>query len=438
MSILADYEKAKEYILSIPKFTTKHEMAQTRAFYEFLGSPCEKKNIIHVAGTNGKGSVCAYLRNILECAGFTTGVFVSPHLVSVRERFLFDGEMVSREEFVASYNAVLESSAEFAKTECPGYHPSYFEFLFFMFLMLDKTCGADYLILETGLGGLLDATNVMPRKDLCIITEIGLDHMEYLGETREEIATQKAGILRSHTPVVFAADRKEVAKVIENAAKKCDAPTYSVKKCDYKFGEFRDKGIDFSLHSVYDSFTDLALSTFALYQMENATLAVTGIRRLPNAERFTEKVIREGLLRTKWAGRMEEIAPDIYVDGAHNEDGIAAFLSSVAAMPTKDNVLIFAVVNDKNYSQMAAMIGKSHLFQTIYLTVTGGYRATDIQSLNEALRKEYDGDCILKESAEQAFLDAMKVRREGERILVAGSLYLVGQIKALVGGNSDD
>ncbi len=445
------YDKVTEYLLEIPKFSGKHTMEETRKFYEFLGEPCKNKRIIHVAGTNGKGSVCAYLRHILQAAGYSTATFVSPHLVSVRERFLFDNEMVSVEAYVQAYATVHEQVRMFSEMVCElscpeaanesgcTYHPSFFEFLFFMFLMMEETQNADFVILETGLGGRLDATNIMPEKELCIITEIGLDHMEYLGETIAQIAGEKAGIMRQGTPLVYAADKREAADVIREQAEKMQVSAYPVGSCDFKIERITDKNIAFSFHSVYYNSISVMLQTVALYQTENAALALRAIDILNRKGMgITETQIQQGIYQTHWAGRMEEILPRVYVDGAHNEDGIRAFLASVRAAGNEECTLLFAVVQDKRYDEMIHMIARSGLFQKIVITTTGGSRGTDPQEILAIVQKYHRGECSYYGSAEEAFDACMEGRKEEERLYIAGSLYLVGQIKAYIGRNSDD
>lgn len=192
---IKNYEQAVEYILDVPKFTKKNDMSDTKRFLKKLKNPEKDMKIIHIAGTNGKGSVCAYLCSVLKEAGFLTGMFTSPHLVDIRERFRIGGEMISEEQFLQVFLQVYENIDG-------DYHPTFFEYLFFMAILLFKKAKVDYCILETGLGGRLDATNAVEKKEISIITEIGFDHMEYLGSTLTEIAGEKAGIIKENTPVV--------------------------------------------------------------------------------------------------------------------------------------------------------------------------------------------------------------------------------------------
>lgn len=439
------YQEVTSYLLSIPKFTVKHTMENTRSFYQYMGSPCADARIIHVAGTNGKGSVCTYLRSILERCGYHTALFVSPHLVSMRERFLFDGERVLKEEFCASFTAVANALAAYqGKTECASlealkeldYHPSFFEMLFFMFLQCEQTGKADYVILETGLGGRLDATNCMPQKALCVITRIALDHTEYLGDTPGEIAREKAGIIRHFTPVVSLYSDKESAEAIETCAGKMEAPLVFVESRDFKIEGIANKSIAFSFQSVYYNSISLSLATTAYYQVENAALAIRALEVLAPP---TVDELREGLAAAHWEGRMEEVLPEVFLDGAHNEDGIRALLTTVG-MTGSDaaNVLVLAIVADKSYERMAELIARSGLFLRVYVTSAGGERALAPDALAGVLAGYGQRNCMVYEQPEQAFSCCLRERGDKERVYAAGSLYLIGRIKAYLGRNSDD
>lgn len=442
------YGETEEYLLSVPKFTGKHTISDTRAFYEYLGSPCADARVIHVAGTNGKGSVCTYLRSILERTGYHTALFVSPHLVSIRERFLYDGEAVEKEDFLNAFTAVADALFDYcgyagertpAALRTLSYHPSYFEFLFFIFLTLQRTKKADYIILETGLGGRLDATNIMPRKQLCVITRIGLDHTEYLGGTVEQIAVEKAGIMREETPAVCLFSDERSAGALKVCADAIQAPAAFVGSRDFKIERIDDKSIAFSFYSVYYNFISLRLSTTALYQAENAALALRAVELLALDKRPDPSQLREGIAAARWEGRMEEIAPDVFLDGAHNEDGICALLETVEKTGKgAPCVLVLAIVKDKRYEEMARRIAVSGLFLRVYVTSVGGGRALEPGTLAGALQKYGQKDCVICDSPEEAFERSLRERKGLERVYIAGSLYLAGRIKARLGRNSDD
>lgn len=432
------YEEACEYILDIPKFAGKHTLADTKELLGRLtGSRIESK-IIHVAGTNGKGSVCAYLQSILRAAGFHVGMFISPHLETMRERILYDGEMIPKESFVKAFDLVREESDRQKEK-----HPSFFEFLFLMGMCYFKEKEPDYIILETGLGGRLDATNCIAKPKLCVITEIGFDHMQYLGNTLVEIAGEKAGIIKPGTPVVYLDKREETSRVIEQTAAGLETPAIAVKKSQIGRPVMRKKSIDFSFSNGYYRYDNLILRTTAAYQTENASVALVAARSLKE-ERIDDEAIRKGLYDAFWPGRMEEILPRVFLDGAHNEDGIEAFLTSVSAANTEQEkaagkrLLLFGVVADKQYDKMIGRIAASQLFSHIAVTVLASDRSASIDKLKVAWAQYKTADCSFHESAEEAFHYIQSIQKEADTIYIAGSLYLVGQIKTLVRRTPDD
>ena len=207
---IGNYQVAEAFLAEVPKFTRKNPLEQSKAFYQYIqqnhSAAFAEKNlgrIVHVAGTNGKGSVCAFIQQICLESGLHVGMFTSPHLITTRERFCIDGEMISEEVFLKAFCWLADRLGEY-RAEQPQYQPSYFERLFFMGVYIFASAGVDITILETGLGGRLDTTNVIQSPAVCVITEIGRDHMEYLGDTIEEIAGEKAGIIKPRIPVVFA------------------------------------------------------------------------------------------------------------------------------------------------------------------------------------------------------------------------------------------
>ena len=431
------YEEACEYILDIPKFAGKHTLADTGEMLEQLtGSRIESK-IIHVAGTNGKGSVCAYLQSILRTAGLHVGMFISPHLETMRERIQYDAEMIPEEAFVNAFELVREVSDRQKEK-----HPSFFEFLFLMGMCYFKEKEPDYIILETGLGGRLDATNCIAKPKLCVITEIGFDHMQYLGNTLVEIAGEKAGIIKPGTPVVYLDKREETSRVIEQTAAALETTAIAVKKSQIGRPVMRKKSIDFSFSNGYYRYDNLILQTTAAYQTENASVALVAARSLKE-ERIDDGAIRKGLYDAFWPGRMEEILPHVFLDGAHNEDGIEAFLQSVEASEDEEpekgkRLLLFGVVADKQYDKMIGRIAASDLFSHIAVTVLASDRSASIDKLKVSWAQYKTADCSFHESAEEAFHYIQSIQKEADTIYIAGSLYLVGQIKTLVRRTPDD
>ena len=426
------YEEAVNYILDVPRFTKKNVPEDTERFFDFLGRPGENALIVHVAGTNGKGSVCAYISSVLERAGISTGLFSSPHLVDIRERFRLNGEMIGREAFASCLNRVMGGLEAFRlKTGKTEYHPTFFELLFFMGMLWFSDQKAEAVVLETGMGGRLDATNVVRRPAVCVITRIGMDHMEYLGDTKEKIAAEKAGIIKPHVPVVFWEEEPSVSRVIVEKAKKNGAETVPVSEQEVGFFNFKNKTVDFSMRSGYYEYIRVCLHTSALYQRQNAALAVRALEvigRTPEGEkRLTRRVIEEGLSAACWAGRMEEVHPGVVIDGAHNEDGVAAFLESVSRDGCRGKrSLLFSVVSDKRGGRMAEQILKSGLFEKIAAAPMESGRTLTKEQLNDI----WQGKAKLYDSPEEAFVSLIGERTEKDMVYAAGSLYLAGQLLA--------
>lgn len=431
------YLEAEEYLLDVPRFTKKNTLEDTSLFLESLGNPGIGRKVIHVAGTNGKGSVCVYLCSILSKAGYRVGMFSSPHLVEMRERFRIDGTVVGEEAFVHAFTKVSEHIGAMRTSKGDCYHPTFFEFLFFMGMLLFEEEEVDYILLETGLGGRLDATNVVPKPVLTVITEIGMDHMEYLGETIPEIAMEKAGILKPGVPVVFCDKRTEASKVIIKRAKSLGIQAFSVSAEDYLNVNLTNKSIDFSFRSRYYDYIRLMVRTKALYQVENAAIAARCIEVL-NDETVTLEHLRTGIESMVWEGRMEEVMPGIYLEGAHNEDGIYAFLETVKVDSCEGKrYLLFSAVSDKDYASMVRMLSKERLFHFTAVTKLGSGRAAPLDKLCEAFAhssSEYE----FFESTKDAFTFLLEKKKEQDSIYIAGSLYLVGEIKELLRRRTDD
>lgn len=436
------YEEAVEYIMSTPKFTSKNSMENTRLFWKHLGYPSQNKKIIHVAGTNGKGSVCAYLRAIFEAAGIGNAMFISPHLVDIRERFVTGDEMVSEEAFLEAFGRVRSALQNLPEElEKAEYHPTFFEFLFFMAMLLFDTPQVEYIILETGLGGRLDATNVVEHKEVCVITQIGYDHMEYLGNTLEEIAGEKAGILRRETPAVyirgFGADKKAV-RAIENAIKTVGAEPAALEESAIKEIKIQHKTIDFSMYINYDGYVSFTAQTTACYQVENAALAIKAAGCLKD-RRITVSCMQEGIRNMAWAGRMEEILPGVYLDSAHNIDGIRAFLYSVSKHPAAGKRrLLYSVVKDKQYEAVIREIAQSGLFEEAALVELEDARALPISTLENSFGQYTQIRCTTYETLEKALRELIDGRGGNDCVYIVGSLYLVGEVKALLRRSLDD
>jgi dihydrofolate synthase/folylpolyglutamate synthase len=361
-------------------------------------------------------------------------LFTSPHLVDIRERFVISGRMISKEAFLQAFQRIYDLlDWEALEKGEAAYHPTYFEFLFFIAMLVFAEENPDYCILETGLGGRLDATNSVAKKELSVITHISLDHVEYLGDTVEKIAREKAGIMQAGAPAVYWDTCRETTAVFEKKAGELGISAYPVSKNSYRFSNFHHKTIAFSLYTGYYGYISLTLNTIAAYQMENASLAVHAALILDRAHELTVRQIQDGVRDCFWAGRMEEVLPEVYLDGAHNEDGIRAFLETVASDGhAGKRSLLFGVVKDKDYVRMVDELVRSGLFERFAIAHMQTGRGLDEGTL-KALFEKYPG-CRYEayDDVASAFCGLMRDRGEGERVYAAGSLYLVGEIKELL------
>ncbi len=424
------YQEAVAYIDETPKFTKKNTLDHTRAFLKRLGDPQEKMKILHVAGTNGKGSVCSFLASMLKAGGKRTGLFTSPHLVKINERFVVDEQDVSDEEFLEAFHTVMDCVEEMKEEGYP--HPTYFELLFLIGMKLFERAGVEYLVLETGLGGRLDATNSVAHPLVSVITSISLDHTEYLGDTVAAIAGEKAGIIKEGVPVVYDASCPESAEVIRRRAEELYAPAYPITPEMYKISKTTKKHIDFSIDSGYYDDIRLSISSVAEYQVKNAAEAVTAIRVIDREGAFTDEVIRKGVEEMRWQGRMETVLPGVIIDGAHNEAGVEEFVKTARRLEADYPVtLLFAAVGDKDYRHMIETICRELRLERVIVTEVGGYRSVDVKVPEELFRQFGAKKVTAIPDVEEAFDEAL--REQGDGILFCvGSLYLVGNIKSIL------
>ncbi len=438
------YVEAEEYLAEVPKFTKKNPLEETRGFYRFLIEDTKAiqlahlGKIIHVAGTNGKGSVCSFLKSICMESGYKTAMFTSPHLITTRERFQIEGEMISEEEFVESFHW-LEAAVEAYHEVKPEYQPTYFERLFFMGLYCFSKAKVDITIMETGLGGRLDTTNVIEEPAISVITEIGFDHMAYLGDTLEKIAAEKAGIIKSGIPVVFTDRKEQTTVVIEEYASKYGAPCYKVLKNEYKINEIQKKSIDFSVVSRYYDYIRLTTHTQAVYQVENAAVAVRAIEVLKETQGLdgvTKDTIVRGVEKMQWPGRMEEIMPGVCIDGAHNEDGMQAFIESITAKYTKQSsgekcYVVFSAVQDKKYDKMIQMLSKVAHITDFVITRIPGDRGAVLEDLKKLFQEYTDVPVHVYEEIQDAIRYCVQNKGESGTVYIVGSLYLAGLVEDL-------
>lgn len=427
-------KEAEDYINQIPLFgphtegRNKSGNENLEAVLALLGNPHLKHHAIHVAGTNGKGSTVQFIRSILTQEGYRVRVFTSPHLISITERI----EGISDEEFAECYRIVRSACEEAVQQNLQ--HLSYFEFLFAMAAVYFAGLELDYVIYETGLGGRLDATNVLVPV-LTVITEIGLDHMKYLGNTIEAIAGEKVGIIKTGVPVVYHTGSIEADTVVKNRAEALAAEAINVANVEYNIDEITDKTIDFSMNNRYYSYNGLRLDSVATYQVDNAVTAITACQVLLGRV-INQENIQLALDAFVWPGRMEVLADNLVIDGAHNESAMERFVESVNSVYADQNkTLLFAVAGDKDYEPMIAYLMQNLEVEAVYVTSLDSERAISAEYI-AALFRQYakkanrTGRVYAEDDIKACFAQAYaSVEAENSMLFCVGSLYLIGKIK---------
>lgn len=416
------YEEVIDIIQNKRRFGNLTGCEITKIMLEALGHPEMGIPYIHVAGTNGKGSVSAFLCGILKEAGLKVGMFTSPHLVDFRERIQINGELISKEDTHRLGSKLLEQDF--------GVHPTMFDYCLAMALLYFKEQQCDVMVLETGLGGKYDSTNAAGVPTVSVITKIGFDHMAILGNTLVEIAGEKAGIIKPGTKLICESQDAEVEEVFRQAAEKVDVDSIQIINPE----EIQIK--DHQMFSAY-GYEDLTMQMLGLHQYENATAAILAAvayltsKSCVEGDIFTqeqiEQSIRAGIANTKWMGRMEVLSkePFFMVDGAHNAHGVTALRKSLMALfPGEKFHFIMGVMADKDYVDMIAELLPLAIDFT---TVTVGYsRSLEAEELAACIR-ERGVTATSKKSLEDAMAEVTETRKE--KTIAFGSLYFVGEIE---------
>lgn len=438
------WEEAVEHINSVSRYGNRPGAECTKALLARLGNPERELKIIHIAGTNGKGSVCMYIAGMLRSLGLNTGVFTSPHLIRENERIRFNDELISDEDFTDCFEKVHRAELELLKE---GFGQiSYFDFFVGIAMLYYAMKKPDVVILETGLGGRLDSTNAVESPVMTVITSISLDHVAILGDTVEKIAAEKAGIIKHGAPLVYVAGQ-EYSHVIEEKAEAMGIKAAGVEKSQCEIHEIGSKHIDFSLDSIYYKDNVFRLATPAVYQVMNAALAMTAVQMLVESRCFDRIAydsmdrqnyidrIRRGLESVTWEGRMEQVCEGFYIDGAHNPDGIAALLDTAAAMKKNTRgryVLMFSAVNDKDYSSMIKEICDSNIFDEYVITQIEGARCLDVSKIADTFRRYTDGHVNEEPDVGQAVKKSVECFGGNATVICAGSLYLAGEVRKVM------
>ena len=387
---------------------------------DLLGNPEKAYPIIHVTGTNGKGSTIAFMRELFVAHGKKVGTFTSPHIISIHDRICINGQPIAEEDFVRIANQVKEMEKILLETHD---QLSFFELLTLIALLYFKEQGVDLVLLEVGIGGLLDTTNVVTG-EIAVITSIGLDHQETLGDSLEEIAEQKAGIFKAGKKAVIAKLAPEAKLVCQNTARELAVELYQAGQ------DFTLTARDFS--SSLASFSQLEISLEGVYQQENAALALETflLFMASRGERVEEVLVRRALQETHWAGRLERIRPQIYLDGAHNLPALTRLVEFIQGKIQQGYQIriLFGALKRKDYQGMLGYLSKQ--LPEVELKVTG----FDYQgSLDEKDVAGYDlipsyGDFI-REFEDKA--------NDQDLLFVTGSLYFISEVRGSLVGSDE-
>ena len=411
------YRESLDYLYSLQLFGIKLGLNNIRELLARLDNPQRKLRIIHIAGTNGKGSTAAALANIFQAAGIQAGLYTSPHLHSFTERIRVATRQISEAEVVALIEE-LRPHAEALRT-------TFFEFTTAMALLHFQRCGVEWVILETGLGGRLDATNVV-EPELCLITPIALDHTAYLGNTLAEVAAEKAGIFKPQVPVLSARQQPEVEQVLSHRAQQLAAPMLLAGR-DYRWQADADRLSFFGLGSELERLTPGLLGC---HQHQNLALALAAAAYLRgNGVALPVQALQQGIERVRWPGRLEWLPEQILLDGAHNVAGAGVLAAYLRQQKLGKLHLILGTKADK----------QSELLLQELLPEVGWLYATrppvDAAVSPEKLVQQAEASGVpAAEFADPqaALAAALQNRQPGEPLLVAGSLFLVAAVRELL------
>ncbi len=404
-----NYTEAIDYVHAIPKFVRPLGNLKLSGLLDLLGNPQNKLKFIHVAGTNGKGSVCTMTAEILKRAGYRTGLFTSPFITVFNERIKINGEMIDNQALAEYITIVSETMQR------NGMQVSEFAFITAVAMKYFADYNCDIVVLETGMGGRLDATNIIPTPECAVLTSISLDHTQYLGETIEEIATEKCGIIKTGGYVV-SAPNESVRAIIVDSAKSENAHLSVCGKAEKTDLGFIYRGGEYQL------------GLGGVYQAENASVVIEVINVLnQKGYNITETALCDGLVNAKWQARYEFVTPDIVIDGGHNKDGIRVLKESLKA-ENRPVTLVITMMRDKDYEEcITDIISISDRVIASELDMPRALKADEIRKVCNKNGVE----CIAIPDVKTAIQSAIETAGDN-LICICGSLYLAGEAKRVL------
>lgn len=458
---MLSYNQALEFIHGLNRFGTKLGLQNITKLLEILGNPHREMNIIHVAGTNGKGSTCAIIDSVLRSAGYRVGLYTSPYLEIFNERMRIDGKNISDEDLARLTQKVQE--AVFYMREHDLGSPTEFEVVTAIGFLYFKEQAVDFLILEVGMGGRLDATNVITPL-VSVITPISYDHQQYLGDTLSDIAREKCGIIKPGIPVISAPQEPEAMKVIEETcqSRKCTLIKVWGQRKDsivddcitYDFLQDDLNGTSFNLKTPKHTYEKLQIRLLGHHQVDNAATAIAAIETLElYGVVIAKDAIYQGLENAHWSGRLEVLrqSPTVLIDGAHNIAGIRTLKDTLNKHFTqKRKILVLGILGDKDYTHMLDEI--IPIANTVITTAPDNPRALSAKELAESIWKAFPDKAVRgqdmakanlslrqniiriysRENIKDAINLANTLAEPEDMIIYAGSLYMIGSVRTLL------
>ena len=418
-----NYKEARVYLDEVSKYGSVLGLESMRELLRRLGDPQNELKFIHISGTNGKGSVLAYLSTILSGAGYRTGRYISPTLFSYRERIQVDGEYIEKESLACHVTAIAAAAEDMQKAGLPS--PTVFEIETALAFLYFKEKRCDIVTLEVGCGGLLDATNVITTTLMEVIASISMDHTDLLGDTLAKIAAQKAGIIKPDTMVVSAQQKSEAAQVIENTCKEQHCTLQMVDESKISNVHYGAEGQTFS----YKTWENVAISLAGSYQIKNAALALEGVEALRKlGYALSDQQVREGLLHTAWRGRFTTLRrdPTVIIDGAHNPAAALELKESLERyFPGKTLYFVMGMFKDKDYAQVIDLTAPlaRHI---ITVETPGNPRAMSARELAEAVGK-VNPSVEWADSVAHGVEKALAMAGKEDAVIVFGSLSFLGE-----------
>lgn len=421
------YSEALDWIHARLRLGIKPGLARMEWMMEKLGHPELKMKTVHIGGTNGKGSTVTYLRSILEAGGYSVGTFTSPYIEQFNERISVNGKPISDEEVLELTNVIAPLADELEETELGG--PTEFEVITAMsFYYFANVNQVDIVLYEVGLGGRFDSTNII-QPIASVITNIGLDHTNILGHTYEEIAFEKAGIIKAGIPTFTAVKNKNALKVIKEQAKKVNAPIYILNQ-DFSITSHRPQpaGEVFTLKGE-QLLNGLEISMIGQHQAENAALAVMAAQSINHHEEFSisENAIRKGLKKAYWPGRFEILSnhPLVIIDGAHNDEGISALVHELSNRYSNNTIhIVFAALKDKKLDQMISQLDQvADEISFVSFDFPRAAEAIDLFDLSHSKNKS------IGENWDSHLAKCIQNSQPDSVLVVTGSLYFISEAK---------